>query len=123
MTKTNNLHDLIYVLEGKDPNWEPFLHGDEEIGKVSWLRQTQDENRVLFAGLWKHLPEMHPDGMPYGVEGNETFYVIEGKAELTDSNGNTILLVKGNSYSFKDGYVGTWKTLEPFTKFFIVSLK
>lgn len=122
MTQSNNLTNLIYVLEGKDTIWEPFLPGgEEEVGKVSWLRQTQDEKGVLFAGLWKHLPEMHPDGMPYGVEGNETFYVIEGRAELTNSNGDTILLEKGNSYSFKDGYVGTWKTLEPFMKFFIVS--
>ncbi|MGJ9385933.1 cupin domain-containing protein [Salipaludibacillus sp. CF4.18] len=121
MTQSNNAKELVFQLSGKDEKWEPFMVGEAKVGMVSWLRQSQSEDGVVFAGLWKHTPEEHPNGMPYGAESNETFYVIEGKAEITDTNGNTILLERGNSYSLKQGYEGTWKTIEAFKKFFIVS--
>ncbi|WP_138419558.1 cupin domain-containing protein [Aquibacillus sediminis] len=111
----------VYNL-GKTPDkWEPFVVEGMEIGQVSWLRQTQDDNGVLAAGLWKHRREEHPNGMPYGVDGNETFYVLQGEAEIETNTGETMLLEEGNSYSFTDGFTGLWRTKKDFIKFFVVS--
>jgi len=119
MNQLNN--SLVYELSKNPSKWEPFIVQGMEIGQVSWLRQTQDETGVLSTGLWKHRQEEHPDGMPYGVEGNETFYVVKGEAEIETENGEKIFLKEGNSYSFTDGFFGTWRTKGEFVKFFVVS--
>ncbi|WP_101845034.1 cupin domain-containing protein [Halobacillus sp. Marseille-P3879] len=114
-------NSVVYELSKNTEEWEPFIVEGNEIGQVSWLRQTQDENGVLAAGLWRHLPEEHPVGMPYGVAGNETFYVVSGEAEVVTDKGEKVELKEGNSYSFTDGFAGTWTTKKAFVKFFIVS--
>jgi uncharacterized cupin superfamily protein len=102
--------------------WEPFLEGEEQIGEVDWLCQREDETGALFAGLWRHRPEEHPDGVPYRVAGSETFHVLEGACELTLKNGEAIRLQAGDSVTFADGFEATWRTIEPFLKFFVVAV-
>lgn len=101
--------------------WEPFVIEGEKIGEVSLLRQTEEKQGALTTGLWRHQPDEHPDGMPYAVMGAETFYVLEGEAELLTSNGDKVSLQSGNIYSFSNGFEGTWKTVKPFVKFFVES--
>lgn len=113
-------NSTVYELS-KNPNkWEAFIVQGLKLGQVSWLRRTNEDNGVLATGLWKHHEEEHPDGMPYGVEGSETFHVIKGEAEIETEKGEKIVLKEGNSYSFTDGFLGTWKTKGEFIKFFIV---
>ncbi|SDH85740.1 cupin domain-containing protein [Alteribacillus bidgolensis] len=119
MLHLNN--STVFELSKEPEHWEPFMVEGNEIGKVSWLRQTQNEKGILAAGLWKHHPDEHPNGMPYKTAGNETFYVLSGEAEVETVGGNIIALKEGHSYSFTNGFAGTWKTKKSFVKFFIVS--
>ncbi|MCG7333675.1 cupin domain-containing protein [Sporosarcina sp. ACRSM] len=119
MLHVNNV-DFYELVEGHE-KWEPFTVEGNEIGQVSWLRQTQNDGGILFSGLWRHEPEEHPNGMPYKVEGNETFYVVKGQAEIEMETGEKIAMKEGHSYSFTDGFSGVWRTHKPFVKFFIAS--
>lgn len=104
-----------------DGEWVPFVVAGQNTGKVQWVRVNGEGESLLATGFWHHTPEEHPDGMPYGVAGNETFHVLEGKAELHTKDGKKITLGKGDVFSASNGFEATWKTLAPFTKFFIVS--
>ncbi|MGY4691453.1 cupin domain-containing protein [Salibacterium sp. K-3] len=97
--------------------WEDFMVQGNKIGDVKVIK-SDDHTTV---GLWKHTPEEHPDGMPYGVEGTETFHVVEGKAILTTGDGEEITMKPGHVYSFSNGFEGTWRTIEPFMKFFVTT--
>jgi uncharacterized cupin superfamily protein len=101
--------------------WEPFLEDGNQLGEVHWLCQREDETGVLLAGLWRHRPDEHPDGMPYRVMGSETFHVLEGSCELTLKSGEEIRLQPGDSVTFPDAFEATWRTTKPFMKFFVVA--
>lgn len=111
----------VIVSNVKEGEWGPFVVAGQNIGKVKWLRINGEGEPLLATGFWHHTPEEHPDGMPYGVKGNETFNVIEGKAELYTTDGKVITLEKGDVFTASNGFEATWKTLAPFTKFFVVS--
>jgi uncharacterized cupin superfamily protein len=100
--------------------WE-FVDGGESAGEVHWLRRSGPGEPLLSAGLWRHLPEEHPHGLPYKVEGSESIYVIDGMAELTLPDGSIMWLQEGYLASFGDGFEAIWKTKEPFMKFFVVT--
>jgi len=79
------------------------------------------DNDTVVAELWKHRLEKHPNGMPYGVENFETFYVIEREAEITTEDGYVIPLNASHFYSFNGGFGDTWKTLQPSMEMFVVN--
>lgn len=100
--------------------WE-FIDDGCNAGEVHWLRRSDPKEPLLSAGLWRHLPDGRPEGLPYHVVGSETLYVIDGAAELTLPDGSTLWLQEGYLASFKDGFKATWRTKEPFMKFFVVT--
>ncbi len=100
--------------------WE-FVDDGCSAGEVHWLRRSGPDEPMLSTGLWRHLPDGHPEGLPYRVAGSETLYVIDGAAELTLPDGSTIWLQEGYLASFGDGFEATWRTKEPFMKFFVVT--
>jgi uncharacterized cupin superfamily protein len=99
--------------------WEFPNH--DHPGEFDWLRRNARGEPLLRAGLWRHLPEENPHGIPFRVTGTETMYVIDGSAVLTLPDGSTIWLQEGATASFSDGFEAVWHTMEPFTKFFVVT--
>jgi len=114
LTATPNLATLATA------TWEPFVVEGQVAGQVSWLVQQARPNGPLAAGFWRITPEEGAE-IPYAVNGSETFHVLEGEAVLEEADGRQVRLSPGTVVSFPDGYTATWRTLTPFTKFFVVA--
>lgn len=93
----NNNPVDFYSISNETNNWEPFIVEGSQCGEVAWLRLSES----VSTGFWRHKPEDHPDGMPYGVATNETFIVLEGEAEVTTVNGDKFLVKSGNPILFQ----------------------
>jgi uncharacterized cupin superfamily protein len=119
MTNINTVD--IFQLSQNALQWEPHLIEGEESGQVALLRQTEEERGMVVAGLWKHTSGENPNGIPFNVAGSESFHVINGEAELNLENGEILKIEAGNSYSFAAGFSGNWKTITPFSKFFVIN--
>ncbi len=100
-------------------DWE--FTDDGGPGEFHWLRRSGLGEPPMSAGLWRHLPEENPKGFSYEVFGSETLYVIDGAAELTLPDDSVFWLQEGYLASFADGFKATWRTVEPFMKFFVVN--
>ena len=50
----------------------------------------------------------------------EVCFLLEGKVEIADSDGNTISLSKGDMFAIPAGFSGVWKTLETAKKLYVV---
>ncbi|CUB17980.1 cupin domain-containing protein [Bacillus subtilis] len=118
--KTMNSKQVeVFISNMEETKWEPFVVEGMELGQAHVLRTDIETGTV--SGLWKHSPEEHPDGMPFLIHGNETFYVLQGSAELYTPDGEVIQLKKGDMFSGSDGFSATWKTTAPFIKFYTIS--
>lgn len=53
-------------------------------------------------------------------EDNETCYILEGKAEVTDRHGNVISFGPGDWVEFEKGLQCTWKVMEPIRKKYLI---
>lgn len=103
-----------------NPTWEPFIVGDQQVGEVHWLVRSPGPQGVRAAGLWRVDPE-EGAALPYTVSGSETIHVLAGEAELDTPAGEIVRLTPGDIVSLPDGFTATWRTLSPFTKFFVIA--
>lgn len=53
-------------------------------------------------------------------EDNETCYILEGKAEVSDRHGNGISFGPGDWVEFEKGLQCTWKVMEPIRKKYLI---
>lgn len=50
-----------------------------------------------------------PSVFPWSYDENETCFIIEGEATVTDKQGNSITVTSGDWVEFETGLVCTWK--------------
>ncbi|MEX0407381.1 cupin domain-containing protein [Aquibium sp. LZ166] len=50
----------------------------------------------------------------------EFCHILEGVVEITEDGGTPKLFRAGDSFVMKPGFVGQWRTIEPFRKIFVV---
>jgi len=63
-------------------------------------------------GIWGK----EPSKFPWFYDDKETCYIIEGKATVTDTNGNQIFFKKGDIVEFEKGLECTWEISETIKK-------
>lgn len=112
-----NNTSLCCEISHKSEKWKPFKVNGLQAGQEIVLKKTKLVHNNFSSGFWSHKPEDDPSGLPYEVPGIEAIFIVQGEAEVIESNGNKILLQEGNSYSFSNGFKGTWITKKPLIKF------
>lgn len=106
------------------PNVEPVtsdLDGWTPVeGKPSmktWLEHVPEDGKFL-TGYWEATPGTYK--VSYNAD--ELVHMFEGKATLTDSDGNSVTYQGGDSFMVEAGFSGTWKTEETVRKIFAIRM-
>ena len=81
--------------------------------KMKVKKPSQDEIRQTSAwGTWnKEISEF-----PWSYGDKETCYILEGKATVTDTSGNSISFSQGDWVEFEPGLECTWRIEKPIRK-------
>jgi len=78
----------------------------------------QDKTGALSAGFW--ASDVTEIAVNY--EEDEFCVIVEGKVELTDASGHKETYEAGASFLIPAGFSGTWKSVTPVRKFYVVHL-
>lgn len=90
----------------------PLAAGNEATTHV-WYT---DPTNKLCSGFWASK-DFHG---PVNYTEDEFCTIIEGVVKLTDADGNRETYRAGDSFMIPSGFSGTWETLEPVKKFFVI---
>ncbi|MDI4665341.1 cupin domain-containing protein [Xanthobacter autotrophicus] len=78
----------------------------------------QDRTGAFSAGFWAS----EPSEIAVRYDEDEFCVLIEGTVELTDASGHTETYEAGASFLIPSGFAGTWKSVTPVRKFYVVHL-
>ncbi len=73
-------------------------------------------NNKLYTGTWEATPgswHVHYDEWEY-------CYILEGKSIITDQEGNSVHISKGDSFIIEPGFSGTWTVTETVRKDYVI---
>ena len=73
---------------------------------------TEEISLTVSWGTW----EKEPSEFPWVYDDKETCYILEGKAEVTDKEGNIVSFEAGDWVTFDKGVECTWKISETINK-------
>lgn len=83
----------------------------------TWLQYVPEDGKLL-TGFWEATPGSYQ--VTYNAD--ELVNMFEGKATLTDEEGNSVTYVGGDSFVVQAGFKGTWKTEETVRKVFAIRI-
>jgi len=104
--------------------WEPMpLQPDHMLAgnphpRVHWLRKNKPGQTVYMAGLW----EVQPATFRWIFTGNESFYILHGRATITTDEGVVSEVQGGDMVSYLANTDSVWIVHEPLRKFFMITL-
>lgn len=75
-----------------------------------------DPTKQFFAGIWQS--SVGAKTVNYTEE--EVCVILEGRVRLTDINGNAKEFGAGSTFALPAGFKGTWETLEPIKKIYVI---
>lgn len=90
-------------------------HAVNEINTVT-LNHYTDPTEQFFAGIWQS--SIGAKAVNYTEE--EVCVILEGRVRLTDLNGNAKGFGAGSTFALPAGFKGTWETLEPVKKVYVI---
>lgn len=105
-----NVDAITDDLEG----WTP-VEGSPTM--KTWLEYMPEDGKFL-TGYWEATPGTYQ--VTYNAD--EMVHMFEGKATLTDEQGNSVSYSAGDSFIVNAGFKGTWKTLETVRKIFAIRI-
>jgi uncharacterized cupin superfamily protein len=100
--------------------FEPYFVGDEQHGEIHFVRNDVLENGPYVSAIWRLTEEHLPYSGPYEFVFDETIHIVEGEADLTFPDGETVHVTTGDVFSVAAGTSTTWHVTEPFRKLVIV---
>nr|WP_236775448.1 cupin domain-containing protein [Agrobacterium tumefaciens] len=82
----------------------------------TWLQDESIGGKVR-TGIWEATP-----GVTLAIKDDiyEYCLILEGLVEIAENGGETKRYRAGDSFVFKPGFRGTWRTIETVRKMFIV---
>jgi uncharacterized cupin superfamily protein len=80
------------------------------------LNHYTDPTEQFFAGIWQS--SVGAKTVNYTEE--EVCIILEGRVRLTDLNGNAKEFGAGSTFALPAGFKGTWETLEPVKKVYVI---
>ena len=75
-----------------------------------------DPSVQFFAGIWQS--SVGAKSVSYTEE--EVCVILEGRVRLTDLDGNAKEFGAGSTFVLPAGFKGTWETLEPVKKIYVI---
>lgn len=75
-----------------------------------------DGTGQFFSGIWEATPGKWP--VSYAEE--EFCGILEGKVVLTNAEGIAETFAKGDAFIIPKGFTGTWETIEPVKKWYVI---
>lgn len=75
-----------------------------------------DPTEQFFAGIWQSSVGAKTVNYTEG----EVCVILEGRVRLTDLNGNAKEFGAGSTFALPAGFKGTWETLEPIKKIYVI---
>jgi hypothetical protein len=103
----------IRVIRPKDVIWEEALRTAEETeasGQEFTAARSVDDKFSF--GLWRRDEQSRYFERPY----HEIAYIIEGKVEITDDDGELLIAGPGDILITPQGSKGYWKNISPVKK-------
>ncbi len=90
-------------------------HAVKEICMQTHNHYT-DPTEQFFAGIWQS--SVGAKSVNYTEE--EVCVILEGRVRLTDLSGNAKEFGAGSTFVLPAGFKGTWETLEPVKKIYVI---
>jgi uncharacterized cupin superfamily protein len=72
------------------------------------IKKKPSEKEIDQARSWSTWSK-EPSEFPWFYDEKETCYILEGKARVTDRNGNTLEFEAGDWLEFEQGLTCSWK--------------
>lgn len=94
--------------------WEP-IEGSPSM--TTWLEYVAEDGKLL-TGFWEATPGTYQ--VTYNAD--EMVHMFEGKATLTDQNGDSVSYSAGDSFLVEAGFKGKWRTEETVRKIFAIRM-
>lgn len=96
-------------------NPRPDIDAPGEFFHQEWY---QDPTGAFSAGFWAS----EPCEIEVNYEEDEFCVLVAGTVELTDAAGHAETYEAGESFLIPSGFAGTWKSVTPVRKFYVVHL-
>ena len=114
---------FLMTTKGKGaPKVEKGKPDPAKLLKGKYLTQTwnhwEGENNRLYCGIW----ESTPGKVKVDYSEWEFCHFIEGKAILTNEDGKSWTLRKGDAFIIPAGFKGTWETVKKVRKHYVILL-
>jgi uncharacterized protein len=90
-------------------------HAVTEINMQTYNHYT-DPSEQFFAGIW--ASSVGAKSVSYTEE--EVCVILEGRVRLTDLSDNAKEFGAGSTFVLPAGFKGTWETLEPVKKIYVI---
>jgi len=107
----------IRVVKPQDVTWDEAMVYPEETappGDECVVAQSSDER--FSCGLWQRDVQDRDFERPY----HEIAYILEGRVEVTDDDGNLFVAGPGDILITPKGSKGHWKNIGPVKKFWTI---
>jgi len=75
-----------------------------------------DPSEQFFSGIWQS--SIGAKTVNYSED--EVCVILEGRVRITDLNGNAKEFGVGSTFALPAGFKGTWETLEPVKKIYVI---
>ena len=95
------------------PDAEKLIKG--KYRTKTWNHFTGEDDR-LFCGIW----DSTPGKVTVAYEEWGFCHFIEGKAVLTNEDGKSWTVKKGDAFIIPAGFKGTWETVKPVKKHYVI---
>ena len=90
-----------------------LLAGDPEQRTHNYFT---DSGGRFFSGIW----ESTPGRWRIRYTENEFCHITRGRIRIADTNGQQWTFTAGDSFVIPAGFVGTWETIEPTAKLYVI---
>ncbi|WP_117196061.1 cupin domain-containing protein [Rhizobium terrae] len=99
---------------GRSPSPEEKIEGDPNFR--TWLQDISFDGKVR-TGIWEATP-----GLTHAIKDGVYEYclILQGVVEITENGGEPKIYRAGDSFLFKPGFRGTWRTIETVRKMYVV---
>ncbi|MBX4971077.1 cupin domain-containing protein [Rhizobium binae] len=99
---------------GRKPSAGEKIEGDPNFR--TWLQDLSFDGRVR-TGIWEATP-----GLTHAIKDDVYEYclILQGVVEITENGGEPKVYCAGDSFLFKPGFRGTWRTIETVRKMYVV---
>jgi len=92
---------------------EKLIRGET---RQSTLNMFSDPGSEFHCGIWESAPAL----WRVSYSEHEFCHILQGRIRITDEAGNSITVGPGDNFVISAGFKGTWETLEPAKKIYVI---